>query len=435
MTRYYIEPGGKLSGEIHLPGDKSISHRAVMLGAIADGITEISGLLEGEDVLASIEAFRAMGVNISSPKQGKVWIQGVGKRGLKSPLNKIDCGNSGTSMRLLAGLLAGQGFAVELVGDESLMRRPMRRVADPLNLMGARIETAANGCPPLKIYPSATLHGLNYILPVASAQIKSSLLLAGLYAHGDIVITEPHATRDHTERMLAAFGHPIHRQDKTLTIRGEAVLRAQNIQVPGDLSSAAFFIAGAAIAPGSDLLLRNVGINPTRSGVIDILRLMGADITIYELGEVNNEPRADIRVRYAPLRGVRIPVSLVSLAIDEFPAILVAAAHAEGKTILSGAEELRVKESDRIAVMAEGLHRLGLQVANTADGMQLIGADSNKGGEIESYGDHRPAMAFAIAGLKTSHPITVLNCANVATSFPGFAALAREIGLRITELS
>jgi 3-phosphoshikimate 1-carboxyvinyltransferase len=433
MTQTYVAlPGGKLSGTLRVPGDKSISHRSIMLGAIANGVTEVTGFLEGEDALATMNAFRAMGVAIEGPHQGRVTIHGVGKHGLRAPPHPIDCGNSGTSMRLLSGLLAGQGFAVTLTGDESLQRRPMGRVANPLQAMGARVETEPGGLPPLRILPVERLKGIHYDLPVASAQVKSAVLLAGLYADGETSVTEPEPTRDHTERMLAAFGYPVRRQGATATVNGEGQLQGTAIEVPADISSAAFFLVGASIAPGSDLTLTAVGINPTRTGVIDILRLMGADITLQNERMAGGEPIADIRVRHAPLKGIEVPESLVALAIDEFPALFVAAANAEGKTVVTGAEELRVKESDRIQVMADGLAQLGVDAVPTPDGMIIQGGRGYGGGQVDSRGDHRIAMSFAMAALRATAPITILDCANVATSFPGFQALAAQAGLQLS---
>lgn len=427
---FCIEPGGRLKGRLRVPGDKSISHRSIMLGAIAEGMTQVTGFLEGEDALATMNCFRAMGVAIDGPDGGRVTIHGVGLHGLRAPAGVLDCGNSGTSMRLLSGLLAGQGFAVELDGDASLRKRPMRRIADPLGQMGARIETGEGGRPPLRVLPAGKLRGISYAMPVASAQVKSAVLLAGLYAEGETSVREPAPTRDHTERMLAAFGYPLRSEAGHVALRGGGKLAGTAIDVPADISSAAFFLVGASIAPGSDLVLEHVGVNPTRTGVIDILRLMGADITLENAREAGGEPVADLHVRSAPLRGIRIPDELVPLAIDEFPALFVAAACAAGETLLTGAEELRVKESDRIAVMAEGLQRLGVEAEPREDGMRIVGG-SLGGGEVDSHTDHRIAMSFAIAGLASRGPIRVRDCANVATSFPGFLPLAAGAGLSI----
>ncbi len=427
---YLIHPGGRLQGRIQVPGDKSISHRAVILGALGEGVTEVAGLLEGADVLATLAAFRAMGVPADGPEEGRVRIHGVGLHGLQAPARPLDCGNSGTAMRLLAGLLAGQAFDCELVGDASLHRRPMGRVLDPLRAMGAEI-AASGGRAPLRI-SGRPLQGIDYVLPMASAQVKSAILLAGLYARGRTCVTEPAPTRDHTERMLAGSGYGTVRTDGRVCVEGGGRLLAQSLTVPGDISSAAFFLLGATLAPGSDLLLEGVGINPTRTGIIEILTRMGARIDLVHLREVGGEPVADLRVRHAPLQGIEIPSRLVPLAIDEFPAVFVAAALARGETRIRGAAELRVKESDRIAVMVAGLRALGIEAGETPDGATIRGG-SLQGGTVDSHGDHRVAMAFAMAGLLAGGEIRVLDCANVATSFPGFAALARRAGLDIAE--
>ncbi len=427
---FFIRPGGRLRGTIVVPGDKSISHRAIMLGALARGRTQVSGFLEGEDSLATLRAFRDMGVVISGPQDGAVTIDGVGMHGLQAPPGPLDLGNSGTSMRLLAGLLCGQAFDTLMTGDDSLSGRPMRRVSDPLNAMGARIGTSPDGTPPLHLRGGQTLHGIDYVMPMASAQVKSAVLLAGLYAQGTTRVTEPAVTRDHSERMLETLSWPVERSGSTVTIEGGGELLAHDIHVPGDISSAAFFLVGASIAADSDITIEGVGINPTRTGIIAILRLMGADIEVLRERREGAEPVADIRVRSAALRGIDIPVEQVPLAIDEFPALFVAAACAEGTTRLSGAAELRVKESDRIQVMADGLLAIGAAAEATADGM-IIDGGSLAGGEVDSHGDHRIAMAFAMAGLRASAPITVHGCRNVATSFPGFAGLAGTLGLQI----
>jgi len=401
-----------------------------MLGAIADGVTEITGFLEGEDSLATLAAFRAMGVRIEGPDAGVVRVRGVGLDGLREPGAALDLGNSGTSMRLLSGLLAGQRFPSTLVGDASLSKRPMRRVTEPLASMGARIGASPEGTAPLRIEPSSGLNGIRYVMPVASAQVKSCLLLAGLYAGGETCVTEPAPTRDHTERMLEAFGYPVRREGATACVAGGGRLIACRLDIPADISSAAFFLVGASIAPGSDLILEHVGMNPTRIGVLNILEAMGADIEVTSLGNAGGEPVADLRVRSARLRGIRIPEEQVPLAIDEFPALFVAAACAEGETLLTGAEELRVKESDRIQVMADGLAALGVEVEPRPDGIRIRGG-SYGGGGIDSRGDHRVAMAFAMAGLRAGGPIEISDCANVNTSFPGFASVAADAGLEI----
>ncbi len=430
QVQFRVAPGGRLSGRIRVPGDKSISHRAIMFGALADGVTEIDGFLEGEDSLATLRAFRAMGVEISDPDHGRVRIEGVGIDGLSTPRVALDLGNSGTSMRLLSGLLAGQEFDVTLIGDASLSGRPMRRVTEPLGEMGAKIETTPEGTAPLRIHGGQPLRGMTYQMPMASAQVKSAVLLAGLRAAGETCVTEPAPTRDHTERMLRGFGYPVRRENQTACLTGGGRLRATPVSVPADISSAAFFLVGASIAEGSDLLLEHVGINPTRTGVIDILRLMGADLTVLNEREAGGEPVADIRVRSAALKGIDIPEALVPLAIDEFPVLFVAAACAAGRTVLCGAEELRVKESDRIQVMADGLRVLGITAEPTPDGIVIEGGSLGDG-SIESHGDHRIAMAFAMAALRASGSIVINDCANVATSFPGFDRLASGAGLAL----
>ena len=427
---YRVEPGGRLQGRVRVPGDKSISHRAVMLGAIADGVTEVTGFLEGTDALGTLAAMRALGVRIDGPDAGHVVIHGAGIDGLQPPAEALDLGNSGTSMRLLAGLLAAQAFETTLVGDASLSRRPMRRITEPLGRMGARIETTEDGTPPLVIRGGQALHGIDYRSPVASAQVKSAVLLAGLYARGRTCVHEPGESRDHTERMLAGFGYPLDRAGLTACVDGGARLRARVIDVPADISSAAFFLVGASIAPGSDVVLEHVGWNPTRTGVVEILRLMGADIEVLAEREMGGEPVADLRVRAAELHGVTIPQSLVPRAIDEFPAIFIAAACARGRTVLTGAGELRVKESDRIGVMATGLQALGIAARATADGIEIEGGRL-RGGQVDSAGDHRVAMSLAVAGLCADGPIEIADCTNVNTSFPGFVELARQLGLAI----
>jgi 3-phosphoshikimate 1-carboxyvinyltransferase len=426
--KYTVQPGGSLVGQLRVPGDKSISHRSIMLGAIAEGITHVTGFLEGEDALATLDVFKSLGVNIEGPINGDVTIHGVGLHGLTAADKDLYVGNSGTSIRLLSGLLAGQEFDSVLTGDESLSGRPMGRVAKPLAEMGALIETEENGRPPMKIKGGSKLNGIDYVLPMASAQVKSCVLLAGLYAEGKTSVIEPAPTRDHTERMLRGFGYDVSVDGSKVTLQGGGKLTACDIDVPADISSATFFIVGACIAPDSDITLSHVGINPTRIGVINVLKLMGANIELGNEREVGGEPVADIRVRYAPLHGIEIPEDQVPLGIDEFPAIFVAASCASGQTVLTGAEELRVKESDRIQVMADGLITLGIDAQPTFDGMIINGGEIGSG-VVESHGDHRIAMSFAIAALRASGIIEINNCANVATSFPSFVELASEAGL------
>ena len=430
---FIANPGASVQGRIRVPGDKSISHRSIMLGSIAEGVTEVEGFLEGEDSLATLQAFRDMGVVIEGPHHGRVTIHGVGLHGLQAPPGPIYVGNSGTSMRLLAGLLAGQNFTTVLTGDASLGKRPMGRVADPLREMGANIDTAAEGRPPLQINGGQSqLKGMDYVMPMASAQVKSCLLLAGLYAEGKTSVTEPAPTRDHTERMLKGFGYPVQVNGATATVESGHKLAGGKIDVPADISSAAFFMVAASIAEGSDLTLEHVGINPTRIGVINILRAMGGDITLSNEREVGGEPVADVRVRYAGLKGIEIPLDQVPLAIDEFPALFIAAACAEGRTVLRGAEELRVKESDRIQVMADGLQQLGIKAEPTPDGIIIDGGVMGSA-TVDSHMDHRIAMSFAIASLRATGEIRITDCIHVATSFPGFIDLARSVGINIRQ--
>ena len=428
MIDYIVRPSGPLCGDIRVPGDKSISHRSIMFGAIADGRTCVRGLLEGEDVLATVEAFRSMGVTIEGPVDGEAVIHGVGRDGLRAPDAAIDLGNSGTSMRLLTGLLAGQQFDSTLAGDASLNRRPMRRVTEPLSLMGANVETHEGGTPPLVVRAAAGLSPVDYASPLASAQVKSCILLAGLYADGRTCVTEPAPTRDHTERMLSAFGVPVERAGPRTCIEGGPRLTGTHVDVPGDLSSAAFLFAAAAGRAGSDLLIRGVGVNPTRTGVLTILEQMGADIEWSNCRQAGGEPIADLRVRGAELRGIDVDPALVPLAIDEFPALFAAAATAKGVTRVTGAGELRVKESDRIAASAAALDALGVRIQASGDGMVVEGG-AVAGGRIESAHDHRIAMAMAV--VSAGAPVRIRDCRNVATSFPGFPALANSVGLDI----
>lgn len=426
---FKVAPGGKLQGELRVPGDKSISHRAAMFASLAEGRSRISGFLDGADCLATLHAFEAMGVVAQRDGQD-LTVDGLGLHGLKAPASALDLGNSGTSMRLMAGLMAGQPFATTLVGDRSLSVRPMGRVVQPLQQMGARIQADARGCAPLRIAPGEGLRGIEYTSPVASAQVKSALLLAGLYAQGRTAVTEPGASRDHTERMLRAFGVEVEARAGFAALRGGQSLQATDIQVPADISSAAFFLVGAAISPGSDVLLKDVGINPTRTGVLDVLRAMGADIEQLNPRTFGGEPVADLRIRGGRLQGIDIDPAVVASAIDEFPALFVAAACAEGVTRVTGAEELRVKESDRISAMVNGLTSLGIEAQGTADGA-IIHGGALQGGVVDSLGDHRIAMSFAMAGLRVAAPIRILDCDNVNTSFPGFAALAATAGLKV----
>lgn len=432
QSSFHVEPGGVIKGKIRVAGDKSISHRSIILGAIANGVTRVKGFLEGEDALNTVAAFREMGVTIVGPENGEMTIYGVGKHGLKAPRKPLYMGNSGTAMRLLAGLLSAQSFDSELVGDESLSERPMNRIAAPLREMGAQIDAEADGTPPLRITGSR-LQGIKYAMPIASAQVKSCLLLAGLYAEGWTEVSEPAPCRDHTERMLTGFGYFLEKDTEQgiCRLEGGHDLEGTEIDVPADISSAAFFMVAAAISPGSDLLLEHVGINPTRTGVINILRAMGASIELSNEQLVGGEPVADIRIRHQALKGIEIPVDQIPLAIDEFPVLFVAAACAEGETLLRGASELRVKESDRIDAMAKGLQQLGISTETYDDGIRIVGGKIG-GGQVDSFGDHRIAMSFAVSALRAESAITIANCANVATSFPDFVDLAERSGIKIS---
>lgn len=421
--------GAALHGDIQVPGDKSVSHRAVMLAAVADGVSHIDGFLEGEDTRATAAMFAQLGVRIEAPDAGRRIVHGVGIDGLRASSNALDCGNAGTAMRLLAGLLAGQAFDSTLAGDASLSRRPMGRIVEPLSRMGARIESS-DGLPPLRIAGGQRLHGIDYPLPVASAQVKSALLLAGLMAEGETRIREPHPTRDYTERMLRAFGVDIDFEPGIASLRGGQRLRATDVVVPCDFSSAAFFIVAATLVPGSELRLRRVGMNPRRTGLLRVLRAMGANIVEEAAMWAGGEALADLVVRHAPLHGIDVPVDVVPDMIDEFPALFVAAASADGDTVVRGAAELRVKESDRIATMADGLRALGVTVDESPDGARIRGGRIGAG-SVRSHGDHRVAMAFAVAAQCARGDVRIADVANVATSFPGFDALARSAGFTL----
>lgn len=431
MSGWISEPAGPLHGELRVPGDKSVSHRAMMLAALAEGESHIDGFLEGEDTRATAAAFARMGVDVRTPQPGVRSVRGVGLHGLQAPAAPIDCGNAGTGMRLLAGVLAAQRFDSQLSGDASLSRRPMQRVIEPLTRMGASIEAGDGGRPPLHIRGGRALHGIDYASPIASAQVKSAILLAGLYAQGTTRVREPHPTRDYTERMLTAFGWPVEFTPGAAALRGGLRLHATDVAVPADFSSAAFFLVAASIVPGSELVLRDVGMNPRRTGLLPVLRAMGADIRESNARAHGGEPVADLIVRHAPLRGIDVPVARVADMIDEFPALFVAAAAAAGTTRISGAAELRVKESDRIAVMATGLRALGVDIAETADGAVIAGGGIGAGA-VDSAGDHRCAMSFAVAGLVARGAVRIEDCANVATSFPGFFELAGAAGFALS---
>ncbi len=428
---WIARPGQPLRGRIRVPGDKSVSHRAIMLGALAEGTTQVSGFLEGEDTRATARVFEQLGVRIETPSASERIVHGVGLRGLRASAAPLDCGNAGTGMRLLAGALAGQAFDSTLIGDASLSKRPMRRVIEPLAQMGAMIESEEGGLPPLRVRGGRALRGIDYTLPVASAQVKSALLLAGLYADGETVVREPHPTRDYTERMLAAFGWPVEFSPGFAKLRGGHRLHATTVDVPADFSSAAFFLVAASIVPGSELRLEKVGMNPRRTGLLTALRRMGADIGEENASEQGGEPVADLVVRHAPLHGIEVGGDLAPDMIDEFPALFIAAACAQGNTTIRDAAELRVKESDRIATMAQGLRVLGIEVEEHPDGATIV-PGVLRGGEVDSHGDHRIAMSFAMAAQRAAGEVRIGDVANVATSFPGFETLACEAGLWLT---
>ena len=427
MTDWIARSGRPVLGRVRVPGDKSVSHRAIMLASIADGTSRIDGFLEGEDTRATARIFGQLGVRIEAPSDGQRIVHGVGVDGLQRPDGLLDCGNSGTAMRLLSGLIASQTFACTLVGDESLSKRPMRRVTDPLSLMGAQIHAEPDGTPPLRIEPVARLAGIDYASPVASAQVKSAVLLAGLRAGGLTSVTEPHPTRDYTERMLEAFGIDINYKPGFASLRGGQRLRATDVQVPGDFSSAAFAIVAATLVPGSELLLEDVGIDPRRTGLLDALRLMGANIELFDKRSGPTGNIANINVRHAPLHGIDVPVDLVPDMIDEFPVLFAAAARANGTTRVRGAAELRVKESDRITAMADGLRTLGVEVNETDDGADIQGGNVSEG-DVDSLGDHRIAMAFAVLAQCASGDVRIRDIDNVATSYPGFDTGMRDLG-------
>ena len=432
MASFVTSHSKSLSGSIRVPGDKSISHRSIMLGSIATGTTRVSGFLQGEDSLATLNAFKEMGVSIERDGSN-VTIQGVGMHGLKMPTNSLNLGNSGTSIRLMSGLLSAQSFNSELCGDKSLSKRPMGRVIEPLRQMGADI-SGPNSMPPLSINGGKTLSAIEYTLPVASAQIKSCILLAGLYSKGSTTVIENGISRDHTERMLRGFGYEVQSSPNKISIEGGGSLKACNIEVPSDISSAAFFMVAACISDDADIVLEAVNINPTRTGVIDILKLMGGNVELSNERVDAGELIADIRVRSSNLKGIQIPKKLVPLAIDEFPAIFIAASCADGETLLRGAKELRVKESDRIQVMADGLTSLGIINNVLEDGIRIVGGKfKEQTAPIESHHDHRISMAFAIASVSSDSDIKIEGVDNVKTSFPNFVALANSIGMSVTE--
>jgi 3-phosphoshikimate 1-carboxyvinyltransferase len=423
------KPVKRVYGEISVPGDKSISHRSIMLGSIANGITTVTGFLRGEDNMATLNAFRAMGVKIEDDGT-TLRIHGRGLHGLSEPEDLLDCGNSGTSIRLLTGLLAGQSFFSVLTGDKYLRKRPMKRVVAPLAAMGATIAGRAGGEKAPLAITGSRLKGISYESPVSSAQVKSAILLAGLYADGETTVTEPHLSRDHSERMLRHFGADIEAGGRAVRIRGGRELKGQEIVVPGDISSAAFFMVAGLIVPDSEILIKGVGINPTRTGILDILNLMGGDITLVNSREVSGEPVADILVRASRLKGIEIAGDLVPRAIDEFPVISVAAAMAEGKTVVRDARELRVKETDRIKAMADNLRLAGIKVDEVDDGMTVYGADGFTAFKADSQGDHRIAMSMMIASLVAKGECTIDDIGCIATSFPTFRQLFGQVSVR-----
>lgn len=427
---FVVEPSALKSDTLTVPGDKSISHRALMLGSIADGRTRIRGFLAGEDCLATLTALRAMGVSIERPTAAEVIIDGVGKQGLHPPAAPLDMGNSGTAMRLFAGMLAGQAFSTELLGDESLSKRPMGRVIKPLEMMGAEIHSY-EGNPPLQI-KGRRLGPVFYRSPVASAQVKSAILLAGLYANGDVTVVEPAITRDHTERMLRTMGVELGIGESQVFMQGGQDLAGIDMRIPADLSSAAFIILLTLLSTDAEVTITGVGVNPTRTGVLNILQAMGASISLDNAQFYSEEPVADLTVRSSKLHGIDVATDMVSLAIDEFPVLFVAAACAEGKTTFSGIGELRVKESDRIATMAEGLKALGVAVDESPDGAVIHGSKFN-GGSVRSYGDHRIAMAFAAGATIARSPVHIEGTDAVNTSFPRFVACLKSLGVNIIE--
>ncbi len=423
---FLVQPTVLTSGTVTVPGDKSISHRAVLLGAIAEGQTTVEGFLAGEDCLATLAALRALGVEIDLIDESTVIIEGVGFGGLSKVGEALDLGNSGTAMRLMAGLLCGQSFDSTLTGDESLSSRPMQRIIEPLSMMGAKIGSS-DGKPPLDIHGGQALAGVHYRLPVASAQVKSAILLAGLYAKGETMVIEPAVTRDHTERLLRSMGAIVSGDGGHIRLQPTERLEATSIEVPADLSSAAFVMLATLIAKDAEVLITNVGVNPTRTGATEILREMGGDISVENPRMMGEEPVADIRVKSSVLHGITVDPSLVSLAIDEFPVLFIAAANAIGSTRFSGIGELRVKESDRVGAMAEGLRQMGIKVDESEDGAEIHYGEPT-GATIDSHGDHRVAMSFAVAATIADSEVRICNTDEIDTSFPGFADVMTSLG-------
>ena len=433
---FLVKKSASLRGEIDIPGDKSISHRAIMLASLSEGRCEISGLLEGEDCLATIEVFRKMGVKISS-NEGVYYIEGNGIKGLKQPTEPLDFGNSGTSIRLCSGVLSAQNFPTTLIGDSSLSSRPMQRIVEPLTLMGAKISSSQDGTLPLSILPTESLESIEYTLPVASAQVKSCIMFAGLFSKGKTKIVEETITRNHTETMFNEFGIPVEITNsgsaRTISVAGIETLKPVDINICGDFSSASFFILAALISPDSEILIKNVGVNKTRIGFLHALRHMGANIEI--LNEVNEfEPTADILVKTSNLKGITLNTDLVANMIDEMPAFFIAAALAEGVTKVKDAKELRTKESDRLQAMANALEAFGVKYHLSQDDIEIYGLGSEgvlKSAEINSFGDHRIAMASTIGSLRSDSETKILDCENVKTSFPNFVETCKHIGINI----
>jgi 3-phosphoshikimate 1-carboxyvinyltransferase len=430
MTDLIVKPSAGLKGEVTPPGDKSLSHRAVMCAAIAEGKTLINGFLTGEDTLNTVKAVQMLGIEVEGAGTRGLIVHGKGLDGLVEPAGVLDLGNSGTGMRLLAGLLAGQDFFSVLTGDQYLRKRPMARITEPLRRMGAVIDGRSGGTlAPLSIRGAGKrLKPIQHDSPVASAQVKSAVLLCGLYADGETSVTEPSKSRDHTERMFRFFGVEVKEQGLRVSMRGRQRLRAKGpLDIPADISSAAFFMVAASIVPGSEFTIKNVGVNPTRTGIIDVLKDMGADISLVHQREQAGEPVADITIRYRKLRAVQITGDVVPRAIDEMPVLSVAAACAQGKTVIRGAAELRVKESDRIAAMAAELRKMGAEVTELPDGMEITGRGRLRGAQCESHGDHRIAMSLAVAGLAAEGETIVRDAAWIETSFPGFEQLLKQV--------
>jgi 3-phosphoshikimate 1-carboxyvinyltransferase len=423
-----IEPAAALEGHLAVPGDKSISHRAVLLGALGEGETRVTGFGRSGDTESTVAAVRALGVEVDEPGVDELVIRGVGLRGLEA--GEVDCGNAGTLIRLLAGVAAGQRGRFELTGDESLSRRPMERIADPLRRMGASVETT-DGHPPVVVNGSDGLAGIDYRLPVASAQVKSAVLLAGLNADGPTTVVEPQPTRDHTELMLAAAAASVRRRPGSVTLEPPGALRLGEVQVPGDFSSAAPLVVAATLLPGSELTIHDVGVNPRRTGLLDVLDRMGARVSVFNRRKAGREPVADLEVRAAPLVAVTVEADEVPGLVDELPLVALLASHARGTTVVRGAAELRVKESDRVAAVADALRAVGARVREREDGWEVVGVPARlRGGRVEAHGDHRIAMLGAVAGLVAREPVEIGDADAVAISFPGFFDLLDSVTRR-----